>query len=95
VKLRNHELDGAALHEDGDKDDEQGGGEEDVLEDGALVKNGHQRKSYSASQTSVGKNKLLLKKKHHMQEYKNIKSKKTIKSKSGLKIIDTLTVRVF
>jgi|FrelakmetLWP11LW_1041352.scaffolds.fasta_scaffold143165_1 hypothetical protein len=75
VKFRNHELDGAALHEYGDKDDEQGGGEEDVLEDSALVKNGHQRKSNSASQTSVGKNKLLLKKNIIRKNIKNIKSK--------------------
>ena len=61
LQLRDHQLDGAALDEDGDEDDEERRRQKDFLERSPLVKNGDQRKTDGSSQASVGKNELFLK----------------------------------
>ena len=61
VQLGNEELDGAALDEDGDEDDEERRRQKDFLERSPLVKNGDQRKTDGSSQASVGENELFLK----------------------------------
>lgn len=60
LQLWDDELDGAALNEDGEEDDEQGGGEEDVLERVVLVQDGDQGEADSTAKTTVGQNKLFL-----------------------------------
>ena len=53
VQLRNGQLDGAALDEDGDEDDEEGGREEDVLKLVLLTQNCHQREPNGTSEATV------------------------------------------
>ena len=60
LQLRDHQLDGAALDEDGEEDDEERCRQEDVLKRVVLVQDGDQRKSDGTSQAAVGQNELLL-----------------------------------